>query len=286
MHIPADVPLEQQEIYRRNMAALTRHNQSILIFTADQKLEHMHEDFYDNNIPADCIDPHHLFKIALESPISAMAAHLGFIAQYGHLYPTIPYLIKLNGKTHLIEKTLQEDPISSQLWSVEDVTLLKKSSNINIVGIGYTLYLGSKFEHQMLKEAAQIIFHAHRKGLPAMLWVYPRGKAVINETAPELLAGAAGVANTLGADIVKIKTPDPAHGNVIEQLTMICKAAGTTQVVCAGGPKIDHETFLKRSFELFQSPIAGLAIGRNIFQQKLPDALATMQSLARIPAKE
>ena len=38
-------------------------------------------------------------------------------------------------------------------------------NGINVVGIGYTIYVGSEFEHEMLSEAAQFIRQAHELGM-------------------------------------------------------------------------------------------------------------------------
>ena len=64
---------------------------------------------------------------------------------------------------------------------------------MNIVGLGYTIYLGSEYEATMMAEAGELIAQAHANGLIVVLWIYPRGKAVTAEKDPDLIAGAAGV---------------------------------------------------------------------------------------------
>ena len=82
----------------------------------------------------------------------------------------------------------------------------KKNSKLSIVGIGYTVYLGGKYEAKMLKEAASLINEAHQSGLIAVIWMYPRGKG-INEENIHVIAGGAGIAACLDADFVKLKYP-------------------------------------------------------------------------------
>ena len=60
-------------------------------------------------------------------------------------------------------------------------------NDINVVGIGYTIYLGSEHEPDMLSEAAMLISEAHQQGLIAVTWIYPRGAAVPNEFDPQLI---------------------------------------------------------------------------------------------------
>ena len=41
----------------------------------------------------------------------------------------------------------------------------------------------------------------------AVVWIYPRGAAVKDEHDPHLIAGAAGLGCSLGADFVKVNYP-------------------------------------------------------------------------------
>ena len=125
-----------------------------------------------------------------------LAGQRGLIAQYAADYPNINYLVKMNSKTNLV-KTAQEDPYSPQLYDLEAV-LAMRDNGVNIVGLGYTIYLGSEYESTMLAEAGELIAAAHANGLLVVLWIYPRGKAVTAEKDPDLIAGAAGVALCLG----------------------------------------------------------------------------------------
>ena len=68
---------------------------------------------------------------------------LGLISHYARDYPDLPYLVKLNSKSHIVG-TGQRDPISQALWDMDDVMSLVHNG-INVVGIGYTIYIGSEF---------------------------------------------------------------------------------------------------------------------------------------------
>ena len=144
-----------------------------------------------------------LFKIASQAKIGVFASQLGLIARYGADYKNIPYLVKINSKSNIIG-TSQADPISSTWFDIEQVVEFKENSGLNIMGIGYTVYLGSEYEAQMLTEAAQAIYEAHQYGLLSVVWCYPRGKGVKDEKDSHLIAGAAGTAATLGTDFVKV----------------------------------------------------------------------------------
>jgi fructose-bisphosphate aldolase/6-deoxy-5-ketofructose 1-phosphate synthase len=141
------------------------------------------------------------------------------------------------------------------------------------VGVGYTIYPGSEFESEMLTEASRLVFEAHQMGLVTVLWAYPRGQAVGDELDPHLIAGVAGVAASLGTDVVKVSYP---HGKEqdAERLREAVLAAGRTKVICAGGKSVEAAEFLTRLYEqIHLSGAAGNATGRNIHQLPLEEAV-------------
>ncbi|MDZ4154388.1 hypothetical protein, partial [Methylicorpusculum sp.] len=99
--IPADVPAAAHKAFLKNYQTVTKKTDRLLLFAADQKIEHLVHDFYGPHIHADALDPEHLFRIAAQKQCGAFATHLGLIARYGTPYRTIPYIAKLNGKTDL-----------------------------------------------------------------------------------------------------------------------------------------------------------------------------------------
>ena len=98
----------------------------------------------------------------------------------------------MNSKTNLVRppRKIRTSPL---LYDLEAV-LAMRDNGVIIVGLGYTIYLGSEYESTMLAEAGELIAAAHANGLLVVLWIYPRGKAVTAEKDPDLIAGAAGVA--------------------------------------------------------------------------------------------
>jgi class I fructose-bisphosphate aldolase len=179
-----------------------------------------------------------------------LAGQRGLIAQYAADYPDINYLVKINSKTHLVKTSAkdpakhQDDPYSPQLYDLQTVLDLI-DNGVNIVGVGYTIYLGSEYESQMMAEAGQLIADAHSVGLLVVLWIYPRGRAVLDEKDAHLIAGAAGAAVCLGADFVKVNPPKGTEEkSSAELLIEASKAAGRTGLVCAGGSTVAADKFL------------------------------------------
>lgn len=270
--IPSDVPKDKQTIFKERYKKITKNTDRLFVFAADQKMEHLNKDFFGPELPQEINNPEHVFTIADKSPIGVFATHLGLITRYGSQFPNIPYLAKLDGKTNLTKG----EPYSQQMWSVDNALAL----NIpHLCGVGYTIYLGSDYEREMLTEAATIVSNAHRNGLIAILWIYPRGKNVPDEHDPNVIAGAAGIGASLGADFVKIQKPSGPATN----LQQAVEAAGTTKVIVSGGTTQNPETFISEVYaNIHEGKTAGGAIGRNIFQHPQNQAIALSTALSKI----
>src|SRR3989344_2426219 len=167
-----------------------------LILAYDQGLEHGPEkDFNDLNA-----DPLYIINIAKKGRFNALAVQKGIAEKYNKEIRSskIPLIIKLNGKT----KLSKGEPMSTQLCSVEEAIKLGATA------VGYTIYLGSEREPEMLSEFEKIQEEAHSKGIPVVVWMYPRGKNVSKKINRELMSYAARAALELGADIAKIQYSD------------------------------------------------------------------------------
>jgi fructose-bisphosphate aldolase/6-deoxy-5-ketofructose 1-phosphate synthase len=290
VHIPADVPAAKRDTYIENFTAATAGSGRMMLFAGDQKIEHLNDDFVGPQASAESADPKHLFEIASKAKITVFASQLGTIARYGGDYPTIPYLVKLNSKTDIVPTT-QRDPLSLAMNTVDQVVRFKESSGLNILGVGYTLYLGSEYENEMMAELGRIIFEAHQQGLITLVWMYPRGKAVSNERDPHLIAGAAGVACCIGTDFVKVNFPKVAETSDpkkrAELFLEATRAAGTTHVICSGGEKMPVQDFLQQLWDQIHIGGAkGNATGRNIHERSLEEAIRFCNAIYAITIED
>ncbi len=282
VRVPADVPAEARETYIDNYLAATRGTGRLMLFACDQKIEHLNDDFFGEGIAEEDAEPEHLFRIGSQGVVGILAGQRGLVALYAADYPEINYLVKMNSKSHLV-KTSQDDPYSPQLHDIQAVLDLR-DNGVNVVGIGYTIYVGSEYESNMMTEAAQLIAEAHSQGLLVVLWMYPRGKAVANEKDAHLIAGAAGVAVALGSDFVKVNPPkatdDATSPELLEQASL---ASGRTGLVCAGGSTVDAKTFLTQLWEqIHVGGATGNATGRNIHQRSLDEAVRLTKAISAI----
>jgi len=282
VRVPADVPAELRDTYIDNYLKATQNTGRLMLFACDQKIEHLNDDFFGEGIDAADAEPEHLFRIGAQGVCGVLAGQRGLVAAYANDYPEINYLVKMNSKTHLVT-TSQDDPYSPQLYDIGTVLDLR-DNGVNVVGIGYTIYLGSEYESTMMVEAGQLIADAHASGLVVVLWMYPRGKAVADEKSAHLIAGAAGTAACLGADFVKVNPPKgDASGSSADKLVEASKAAGRTGLVCAGGSTVDATTFLTQLWEqIHVGGATGNATGRNIHQRSLDEAVRLTKAISAI----
>jgi DhnA family fructose-bisphosphate aldolase class Ia len=289
VRVPMDVSVDFRETYIDNYMAATRGTGRLMLFACDQKIEHLNDDFYGEDISAEDAEPEHLFRIGSQGVCGVLAGQRGLVAQYAADYPEINYLVKMNSKTHLIKTSAsnpekhQDDPYSPQLYDLSAVLDLR-DNGVNVVGVGYTIYIGSEYESHMMTEAAQLIADAHMEGLIVVLWMYPRGRAVKDEKDAHLIAGAAGTAVCLGADFVKVNPPkgnDTASS--AELLKESAKAAGRTGLVCAGGSTVDATTFLTQLYDqIHTGGASGNATGRNIHQRGLDEAVRLTKAISAV----
>lgn len=253
-----------------------------LILAYDQGFEHGPRDFLDNPQSSDF---EYILEIGRRVQFTGLVLHAGLAEKYRSEIQDagIPLILKLNGTSELCT---EEDPYSPQLYSVDDAIALGAS------GVGYTVYSGSMYEDRMNREFAGIAREAHRKGLPVIGWMYPRGKALfdrkssshtfqiaqeeheasgvaIDET-PAIVAYGARVGLELGADIVKVKyTGSP------DSFRWVVRCAAPAKVVMAGGvtTRTDEE-FLSKVQDALTAGAAGIAVGRNIWQREEPLAIS------------
>lgn len=274
-HIPADVSPDKRLAYATMMDRVTYGTGRLFLFAGDQKVEHLHRDFAGPGIdPADG-SPEHLFRIAGSAKIGVFAAHLGLISQYGVDHPHVPYLVKMNGKTDIIPTTIK-DPHSRDWYDLDQVERFARQSGLLIAGVGYTIYPGSLYEPEMLAAAASLVTEAHARGLMTVIWCYPRGTSVKDEHDPTLIAGMTGLVACMGSDYVKVNPPvAKTSPEAARKLHEAVVAAGRTGVICAGGASTSESDYLKTlTDQLKISGVRGCAVGRNVHQKPLTEAVA------------
>ena len=225
-----------------------------MLLAYDQGFEHGPTDFNEENV-----DPNFIIDIAKKTGV-----YTGIVFQEGiaeKYEAPIPLVVKLNGKTSFHKG---EEPVSLQLCTVE------KAASLGATAVGYTIYVGSEHEEEMMREFSRIEDEAHAKDLTVIVWMYPRGKHVEGkETSRDTVAYAARLALELGADVAKL----PYTGDV-ESFSWVVKNAGKTKVVAQGGAKMEETLVMAEVEGTMKAGGVGMAIGRNIWQSDDPIGLS------------
>jgi len=236
-----------------NTGKILKNGRSLLL-AYDQGLEHGPKD-----LDLTSVDPKYIFDIALEGMYDGVIVQAGIAEKYYHsYYKDVPLIVKLNGKTSYMD----ESPISRQNCSVE------RAAKLGAAAVGYTIYTGSPHEPEMFAEFSKIVEQAHDYGMPVIAWMYPRGPKISNELDTDTLAYAARIGLELGADFIKIK-----YNNNPEAFKWVVKCAGRSKILVAGGNKMEEHEFLRKTDEILKTGVAGIAVGRNIWQHERPYAM-------------
>ncbi|MFB6307694.1 MAG: class I fructose-bisphosphate aldolase [Haloarculaceae archaeon] len=229
----------------------------VLILAYDHGLEHGPVDFTDQPESA---DPETIFRTATHDAVTALAVQKGVAETYYPSYEDdVTLLAKLNGTSNL----WMGEPDSSVNCSVDYA-----ATQLEADAIGFTIYPGSNHEVEMAEEFRRVQEKAREYDMPVVLWSYPRGQGVKNDTKESVVAYAARLGLELGADVTKVKYPGSR-----EAMEHTVRMAGDSKVVMSGGSKVSDEAFLSSVRSVMDAGGAGLAVGRNVWQRENPQRI-------------
>jgi class I fructose-bisphosphate aldolase len=228
----------------------------VLILAYDHGLEHGPVDF--EPVPG-TMDPERVFEVATHDAVTAVAVQKGIAEAYYPSYKDdVNLLLKTNG--------------TSNLWMGEHDSAVNCSpeyaAELGADAVGFTLYGGSNHEVEMAEEFRDIQERARKEDMAVVMWSYPRGQGLKNDTKPDVISYATRLGLELGADITKVKYPGSP-----EAMEHACAMAGKSKVVMSGGSKASDEEFLQTVENAISAGASGLAVGRNVFQRENPTQL-------------
>jgi len=126
------------------------------------------------------------------------------------------------------------------------------------------LYPHHANEAQMFRENAALLSECHEAGIPVIIESLPYGLGQTAHYTPEHIGFAVRAAAELGADVVKTSWPGDAaaFGKIVE--------ACFVPVIVLGGAATDEAGILTMVEQSLKAGGAGIAIGRNVWQQPNP----------------
>jgi class I fructose-bisphosphate aldolase len=230
---------------------------NVLILAYDHGLEHGPTDFTDRPESA---DPESIFRTATHDAVTSLAVQKGPAEAYYPSYEDdVTLLAKLNGTSNM----WMGEPDSSVTCSVEYA-----ATKLEADAVGFTVYPGSNKETEMVEEFREAQEAARDYDMPVVLWSYPRGQGLKNDTSEDVIAYAARLGLELGADVTKVKYPGSREG-----MERAVQMAGKTRVIMSGGSKRSDEAFLESVRAVMDAGGAGLAVGRNVWQREDPEGI-------------
>lgn len=169
------------------------------ILPVDQGIEHSAGASFSEN--PEYFDPENIIQLAIEGGCNAIASTLGTLSLFSRKYAhKIPFIVKLNHNELLSYPTkYNQTPFAS----------VEQAYNMGAIGVGATIYFGSKESKHQITEVSAMFEKAHSYGMFTILWCYLRNDEFSKEKdyheSADLTAQAIHIGATIGADIVKQK---------------------------------------------------------------------------------
>ncbi len=162
---------------------------------------------------------------------------------------SVPIVLRVSGGNSIVGEDLSKETITV---SVRDAIRL------NVSAVALSIYVGSKYEHQTLKNLATLVSECEEHGIP-VLAVTAVGKEMTRDA--RYLSLACRIAAELGAHMVKTY-----YCEDFEKVVKTCPVP----VVIAGGKKVPEKDALQLAHNAIRDGAVGVDMGRNIFQSQDP----------------
>jgi class I fructose-bisphosphate aldolase len=266
---------------------------NMIIRPVDQGFEHGPARSFAPNPAA--YDPHYHYQIAIDAGLNAYAAPLGMIEAGADTFAgQIPTILKMNSSNSLVPGSA---PFNQAITASVDDAL-----RLGCAAIGFTIYPGSSEALDMFEEISELREEAAAKGVPTVIWSYPRGEDLskAGETAIDVGAYAAQIAALLGAHVIKIKLStdhleqgeakkvyekygiEISSGAARVRHCMQAAFNGRRIVVFSGGAAKGEDAVYQDARDIRDGGGNGSIIGRNTFQRSRADAIAMLDKLVEI----
>ncbi len=233
-----------------------KNNGKTFILAYDHGMEHGPSDF--KGLP-ETADPERVFKLSTFEDVNILAVQKGLAETYYDSYSDkVNLLVKLNG-TPSMKKDVPYSPKNCTV---------KRAVEIGADAVGYTVYPGSIAEEKMFEDFREVQENAREHGIPVVMWAYPRGNEIDDDTTPEVVSYGARIGLELGADMVKVK-----YTGSRKNMEEVTRVTGDMDVVVSGGSRKEDKEFLEMLDKSLEAGCVGTAVGRNVWKRKDPEKI-------------
>ncbi len=269
----------------------------VSILPVDQGIEHSAGASFAPN--PDYFDPERIVKLAIEGGCNAVASTLGVLGIVARRYAhKIPFIVKINHNELLTYPTTFDQVLFASV---------RQAADLGAIGVGATIYWGSKESGRQLREISEAFQAAHAMGLMTILWCYLRNPAFKTDTDYHAAADLTGQANHLGvtleADIIKQKLPEnnggftalsfgKTHPKVYEELTTdnpidLCRYQvancymGRIGLINSGGASGENDLQQAVRTAVINKRAGGMGLisGRKAFQKPLAEGVELLHAI-------
>lgn len=167
---------------------------------------------------------------------------------------SVPIILRVSGCTSIVGPGLENEALTT---SIKDIIRLNASA------VGVSVFIGTEYEHQTLKNLSRMVNMCEGYGIPVMA-VTAVGKE-LEKRDVRYLALASRICAELGAKVVKTY-----YCKEFDKITGGCPVP----VVIAGGPACDTELeVMEFVYDGVQKGAIGINLGRNVWRNKYPVAM-------------
>lgn len=163
-----------------------------------------------------------------------------------------PIVLRVSGGSSIIGEDLSKETI---------VTSIEEAIRLNVSCLALSIFVGSKYEFQTLKNLSRLVNEGEKYGIP-VLAVTAVGKEMARDS--RYLGLACRIAAELGAHVVKTY-----HCPDFDKVVQGCPVP----VIIAGGKKLPEMEALQLTFDALRDGASGVDMGRNIWQSDNPVAM-------------
>jgi class I fructose-bisphosphate aldolase len=271
----------------------------VSILPVDQGIEHTAGSAFGPNPMY--FDPENILRLAVEGGCNAVATTFGTFGAVARKYAhKIPFLVKINHNELLTYPNKFDQVLFGSV---------RQAWDMGATAVGATVYFGSAESNRQIKEITAAFEEAHALGLATVLWCYTRNNSFkANDKDYHLAADLTGQANhlgvTMGADIIKQKTPEinggftalkfgktfPAmydqlsadHPIDLTRYQVLNCYAGRIGLINSGGESLgagDTEAAIKAAIVNKRAGGQGLISGRKAFQRPFAEGVEVLHAI-------
>jgi class I fructose-bisphosphate aldolase len=291
----------------RSLGAIYNHGRLggtgyISILPVDQGIEHTAGASFGPNPMY--FDPENILRLAVEGGCNAVATTFGTFGAVARKYAhKIPFLVKLN-HNELLTFPNKFDQI--MFGSV------RQAWDLGATAVGATVYFGSAESNRQIIEVTRAFEEAHALGMATVLWCYTRNNSFKTtdkdyHVAADLTGQANHLGVTMGADIIKQKTPEtnggflalrfgktfPAmyetlssdHPIDLARYQVLNCYAGRIGLINSGGESkgaADREDALRAAIINKRAGGQGLISGRKAFQRPFAEGVELLNAIQNV----